>query len=179
MSVGLKTQFPSVRRPAWFWIGAGALSFGMAALVFTYSILTVQADTPLIRLSSTPAPGVPESTLTPAVIKPAKPLIPPQALKGVATWYGDVLEGHRTASGEPFEMLALTAAHKTLPFGTKVRVIDLNSRRSIVVRINDRGVLPGSHVIDLSYAAAKELHILRAGVVPVKLEVISMGPAQH
>ena len=101
--------------------------------------------------------------------------LPSDVLSGIATWYGAVLDGHRTASGERFDMLAMTAAHKTLPFGTIVRVVDLNTKRSVVVRINDRGELPGNHVIDLSYEAAKELQIVKVGVVPVSLEVISLG----
>jgi rare lipoprotein A len=109
-------------------------------------------------------------------VKPKVPLYrTSDALSGVATWYGDVLDGHLTASGERFDMFAMTAAHKTLPFGTLVRVVNLNTKRSVVVRINDRGVLPGNHVIDLSYEAAKELQIVKVGVVPVRLEVISLS----
>jgi rare lipoprotein A len=73
----------------------------------------------------------------------------------------------------------MTAAHKTLPFGTLVRVINTSTGKSVDVRINDRGQLPGDHVIDLSYGAAKHLEILRTGVATVKLEVLSMGPARH
>jgi rare lipoprotein A len=76
-------------------------------------------------------------------------------------------------------MFAMTAAHKTLPFGTLVRVTDKSTGNSVDVRINDRGVLPGDHVIDLSYEAAKNLGILRTGVVNVKLEVLAMGPSRH
>lgn len=110
--------------------------------------------------------------------KAVKPFIPFEALHGIATWYGSVLEGHYTASGERFDELAMTAAHKTLPFGTVLRVINLHTHRSIVVRVNDRGVLPGNHVIDLSYGAAKELNIVKSGIAPVKLEIISLGNPQ-
>jgi len=75
-------------------------------------------------------------------------------------------------------MFAMTAAHKTLPFGTMVRVVDLTTGNSVDVRINDRGVLPGDHVIDLSYEAARHLNILRVGVVNVRLEILSMGPSR-
>ena len=147
----------------------------MAALVFTHSTLTVQANAPLARPASALPPGTPPASLLPTV-KPQAPLaLPSDVLSGIATWYGAVLDGHRTASGERFDMLAMTAAHKTLPFGTIVRVVDLNTKRSVVVRINDRGELPGNHVIDLSYEAAKELQIVKVGVVPVSLEVISLG----
>jgi rare lipoprotein A len=100
-------------------------------------------------------------------------------LNGLATWYGEVLDGHRTASGERFDMFAMTAAHKTLPFGTLVRVVNTSTGRSVDVRITDRGELPGNHVIDLSYGAAQELNILKTGVATVKLEVLSLGHPQH
>ena len=76
-------------------------------------------------------------------------------------------------------MFAMTAAHKTLPFGTLVRVTNTGTGKSVDVRINDRGELPGDHVIDLSYGAAKHLEILRTGVANVKLEVLAMGPSRH
>ena len=98
-------------------------------------------------------------------------------LRGLASWYGSVLHGHKTASGETFQEAELTAAHRTLPFGTLVRVTDLRSLRSVVVRINDRGVLAPGRVIDLSSAAAEELGILRTGVANVKLEILER-PAQ-
>jgi len=99
-------------------------------------------------------------------------------LHGIASWYGAVRDGHRTASGERFDMNALTACHPTLPFGTLVKVTDLNTKKSVVVRINDRGTLSTGRVIDLSYAAAKELEITRSGLAPVALEVVSMGMAR-
>jgi rare lipoprotein A len=97
----------------------------------------------------------------------------------MATWYGSVLDGHHTASGERFDMFAMTAAHKTLPFGTLVRVVNVNTGRSVDVRINDRGVLPGDHVIDLSYGAAEQLHILKTGIANVKLEILSKGSSRQ
>ena len=72
-------------------------------------------------------------------------------------------------------MYAMTACHPTLPFGTLVRVVDQNTKRSVVVRINDRGVLDDGRVIDLSYAAAQELKITKAGLAPVAIEIISLG----
>ncbi len=93
-------------------------------------------------------------------------------LRGLASWYGDVWNGRTTASGETFDETKLTAAHKTLPLGTLVRVTDLRSRRTVVVKINDRGTLAPRRVIDLSSAAARELGILEEGLARVKLEVI-------
>jgi rare lipoprotein A len=151
----------------------------MAAVVFTDSTLTVQADAPLARPMATLPPPAPPASLMAEGRAEAKALIPADALRGMATWYGKMRQGHWTASGERFDMMAMTAAHKTLPFGTLLRVVDLKTHKSVVVRVNDRGVLPEDHVIDLSYAAAEELGILRAGVAPVRLEVISLGGARR
>jgi len=92
---------------------------------------------------------------------------------GMASWYGSVLHGHLTASGRRFNMYELTAAHRTLPFGSRVKVTDLRNHRSVVVTITDRGVLYPERVIDLSWGAAKELNMLKMGVDPVKLELIT------
>lgn len=89
---------------------------------------------------------------------------------GKASWYGTQHHGKRTASGEPFDQHALTAAHRTLPFGTRVKVTNLNNQRSVVVRINDRGPFRRGRVIDLSRAAAEQLDLIRTGVAPVRLE---------
>ncbi len=96
---------------------------------------------------------------------------------GIASWYGDVFKGRLTASGEIFDPQALTACHPTLPFGTLVRVINLRNRQSVVVRINDRGLLSPQGVIDLSTAAAEKINILHAGVAPVRLEIVHTDPA--
>jgi rare lipoprotein A len=92
---------------------------------------------------------------------------------GMASWYGSVLQGHLTASGRRFNMYELTAAHRTLPFGSKVKVTNLRNHRSVVVTITDRGVLYPERVIDLSWGAAKELNMVKMGVDPVKLELIT------
>ena len=92
---------------------------------------------------------------------------------GMASWYGSVLHGHKTASGEVFDKDKMTACHRTLPFGTLVRVVDVTSGKSVVVKINDRGVLNPDRIIDLSSAAAEDLGILRAGVAKVRLEILS------
>ena len=98
-------------------------------------------------------------------------------LRGIASWYGSVLHGHTTASGEIFDEAKMTACHRTLPFGTIVRVTDTSSQRSVVVRINDRGVLNADRVIDLSAGAAEKLGILRSGLASVRLEVLKARPA--
>jgi rare lipoprotein A len=89
--------------------------------------------------------------------------------RGKASWYGPGFQGKRTASGERFDMNQLTAAHRTLPFGTRVRVRNIKNGREVVVRINDRGPQIQSRIIDLSKAAAAELDLVRAGEAPVLL----------
>jgi rare lipoprotein A len=95
---------------------------------------------------------------------------------GLASYYADRYHGRPTASGESFDVNKLTAAHRTLAFGTKVRVTNLENGKSVVVRINDRGPFVQGRVIDLSPAAAQRIEMTTAGVVPVKLEVL--GGAQ-
>jgi rare lipoprotein A len=92
--------------------------------------------------------------------------------KGEASYYADAFHGRKTASGERFDMHGMTAAHRKLPFGTRVRVTNLNNGREVVVRINDRGPYAGGRVIDVSKAAARKLEMIGPGVVPVKVEVL-------
>ena len=87
-----------------------------------------------------------------------------------ASWYGWGFARRRTASGEPFNPMALTAAHKTLPLGSRVRVTNLKNGRSVVVRINDRGPYHGDRGIDVSKEAARQLRMVTQGVAKVKLE---------
>jgi rare lipoprotein A len=96
----------------------------------------------------------------------------PAAEIGVASFYAETFNGRRTASGERYDMQALTAAHPTLPFGSRVRVTNLHNGRSVVVRINDRGPHVENRVIDLSYAAARALRFIDAGTTKVRLEVV-------
>ncbi len=91
---------------------------------------------------------------------------------GKASWYGKRYHGRTTASGVRFDMNAMTAAHRTLPFGTRVRVTNLANRRSVVVTINDRGPFAGGRIIDLSRRAAEALGMVRAGVVRVRVHAI-------
>lgn len=91
---------------------------------------------------------------------------------GWASWYGGKFQGRKTASGERFNMNAMTAAHRTLPFGTKVRVINLSNKRSVVVRINDRGPFARDRIIDLSRRAARALGYVRKGRARVRIEAL-------
>ena len=99
----------------------------------------------------------------------------PDPQVGMASYYSRAHHGRRTASGEVFDMQAMTAAHRSLPFGTRVRVTNLSNGRHTVVRINDRGPFKGKRIIDLSYAAARELGAVGPGVVRVRLEVVGSG----
>lgn len=92
---------------------------------------------------------------------------------GEASYYGPELAGRPTASGETFNPARMTAAHRTLPFGSRVRVTNQRTGRSVVVRINDRGPFAKNRVIDLSLAAAREIGLARAGVAPVRLELLN------
>lgn len=91
---------------------------------------------------------------------------------GIASWYGPGFDGNLTANGETYDMQGVSAAHKTLPFGTVVRVIELDTRRSIVVRINDRGPFVEGRIIDLSKGAAEELGIVDKGITKVGLRIV-------
>jgi rare lipoprotein A len=92
--------------------------------------------------------------------------------RGQASWYGHPYHGRTTASGEVYDMNDLTAAHRTLPFGTRVEVTNLDNGRSVVVRINDRGPFKKGRIIDLSRSAARKLDMIEAGVVPVRVVLL-------
>ena len=97
---------------------------------------------------------------------------PADSTVGVASYYARAHEGRRTASGELFDMQAMTAAHRTLPFGTRVRVINLENGRQVVVRINDRGPFRKGRIIDVSYAAARVLGLIGPGTARVRVELL-------
>lgn len=125
----------------------------------------------LASLAPAKSPRLETGALSPAPVPAGRPSItgPSHTLSGLASYYW---QAQQTASGEMFDKRAMTAAHKTLPLGTRVRVTDLVSGRSVIVRINDRGPFKPGRIIDISEAAAEQLGMTRAGVVPVKLEVV-------
>ena len=96
--------------------------------------------------------------------------------EGMASYYADEFHGRKTSNGETFDMEGLTAAHRSLPFNTTVRVTNLDNGRSVTVRINDRGPFVEGRVIDLSKAGAKAIGMIGTGTAPVRLEVIEFGP---
>jgi len=91
---------------------------------------------------------------------------------GIASWYGDFFHGRKTANGERFNKYALTAAHKNLPFNTKVKVTNLHNNKSVIVRINDRGPFIDGRIIDLSMNAAEKIGMKNSGIEKVKIEIL-------
>jgi rare lipoprotein A len=148
-----------VRRRGSFW----ALP---AALLAAYLGLVVAHPDPAAEATVVPA--------RPADIVGFARELPGEAVQGMASWYGAELHGLPTASGEPFDMNALTAAHRTLPLGSHARVVNLENGRSVVVRITDRGPHARRRVIDLSYGAAREIGMVPAGSAQV--EVVPLAP---
>ena len=107
------------------------------------------------------------------------PPVPDRRIQyGLASWYGRERQGQRTASGELYDSTQLTAAHRTLPFGTRVRVTNLDTGRSVVVRVNDRGPFAYGRLIDVSRAAARELGVFGAGLFTVRLEILEDAAAE-
>lgn len=108
--------------------------------------------------------------------EPTAPAPTPRRFKlagtGEASWYGPGFFGNRTANGEVFRPGTMTAAHRTLPFGTKVKVTNLWNGRSAIVRINDRGPFHGNRIIDLAHGAAQRLGLVSSGIAQVRLEVV-------
>jgi len=133
---------------------------GLAAVALVFSILAVSA------CGTAPKP-------TPAPVPTPPAPRPVTTLRGLATFYGDEQHGGPTASGERFNKNLMTAAHRTLPMGTRVRVTNTRNGRAVVVRINDRGPYGNNRrIIDVSEAAARRLGMIEAGVVPVVVEVL-------
>ncbi len=99
----------------------------------------------------------------------------PTFVDGVASYYGKEHHGKKTANGEIFDMYKLTAAHRSLPFGSQVKVTNLSNQRSVIVRINDRGPYYQGRIIDLSLAAAERLEMVKSGITKVKLEVLDVN----
>ncbi|HWA93581.1 MAG TPA: septal ring lytic transglycosylase RlpA family protein [Terracidiphilus sp.] len=148
-----------------FWMVIGSTCVALAGMLLTVPMRTVQADA---LLSQPVATSSSATSTTPVAVSPT----PTFTERGVASWYGSAFNGRLTASGERFNMHALTACHPTLPFGTRVKVTNLKNHRSVVVRINDRGYLYPDRIIDLSYGAAQKLHMTESGLADVVLKVL-------
>ena len=155
---------------------SSVLSVGCAAKRPTASHPPPRAASPPVAAESTAESSKSGATRSPVPAKHAK--APPAPLPagytedGNASWYGKPFDGRRASNGEIYDMYKLTAAHRTLPFDTMVRVTNLNNGRSSTVRITDRGPFVEGRIIDLSLAAAREIESVGPGVVPVRLEVL-------
>lgn len=125
-------------------------------------------------LSHAQSASAPVGASAPAAAAPA-PAATAESSDGKVAFYGRKFAGRKTASGERFNPNALTMAHKTLPFGTLVRVTNPKNQRSVVVRVTDRGPTTPDRVGDLSLAAANKLHMVKSGVIEAKLEVVGKG----
>ncbi len=161
--------------------GAAALLFSGVAFPGTALAGTAAASRADGNASGGLAIREQQSGTQPAIQPQLRPSLPPVVIasatpakvaQGTASWYGPGFYGNRTASGEVLRPGTLTAAHRSLPFGTRVRVTNLHNGRSAVVRINDRGPFHGSRVIDLAHGAASELGVTASGLAPVRLEVL-------
>ena len=155
----------------------------------------------VLALLGAAAPALSQSTPAPAAATPAAPAVAPAAAPAAApapapvaapaavpagasvetgriAWYGKKFAGRKTASGEAFNPEALTMAHKTLPFGTRVKVTNLKNKKSVTVRVNDRGPTQADRVGDVSLAAARALGMVNSGVVDAELQVVSTPAAK-
>jgi len=142
--------------------------------------LLVALATTAVAVSGVSAQTSPAPAAAPPAISAAAPAVQAAASveSGKIAWYGRKFAGRRTASGESFDPDALTMAHKTLPFGTRVKVTNLTNKKSVTLRVNDRGPTQADRVGDVSLAAARQLGMLRSGVVDAEIEVIATAPAK-
>jgi rare lipoprotein A len=138
-----------------------SIAHGVAAVLLVVSLGAAQGPN-----SSESRSNVPQKSKV-TVKKQAKPY-----QVGTASWYGDYFQGKPTASGEPYDMYDLTAAHPTLPLGTYVRVTNLRNGRAVVVRVNDRGPVVPGRIIDVSYNTARVLAFKAQGLQQVRLDVV-------
>jgi rare lipoprotein A len=154
--------------------GRARTAFTLAAMVVLSAFATDNAIPATVRAAEA-VPVMHEVTTSEIVttVRMPKATVLTRIKSGLASWYGDVWQGRRTASGRIFDMNELTAAHKTLPFGSKVKVTDLRNQRSVIVTITDRGAFFPGRVIDLSLAAARQLRMVNTGVDPVRLELLT------
>ncbi len=129
------------------------------------ALLLLSACTPSKPPSPAPAPA-PRVSTPPAV---------PLSQQGIASWYGPGFHGKKTTSGTVYDQYGMTAAHQTLPLGSSVRVTNLTNGKSVTVLVNDRGPFVKGRIIDLSYAAAQAVDMIRPGTAPVVVEVMDTG----
>ncbi len=144
-------------------------NFAVVLCVFFGFFLLGCASTPRFTKSRTDEPS----------ISSTKDIQPPpnakQSYEGIASYYATDFHGKKTANGETFDMHKFTAAHRSFPFGTKVKVTNLENGKSVIVRVNDRGPFKLERIMDLSYGAAEALDMIATGTAKVKLDVVEWG----
>ena len=182
MVIKTKSRNTSIKTPLGICILAGAATGTLVAMITAVNTPAVHADAdatkPAAIVSPAPQAAMPAPAFlaakTPAPETESKKRL--QIIRGLASWYGGVFNGRKTASGERYNMRELTACQPSLPFGSMVRVINRSNKRSVVVRINDRGDLTDEgRVIDLSWAAAEKLAMTHSGLAKVDVEVLALG----
>ena len=164
------------KESAYLWLLAAACGLALAAPLIIFPLNSVRADAIMQqqRAAAAAPPVAPVKAPTPVLVedKSTERRMPANLLRGVASWYGGVFNGRKTASGETYNMYAMTACHPTLPFGTKIKVTNRENHKSVVVRVTDRGLLYNGRMLDLSYAAAQKLDMVRPGVARVSIHVL-------
>jgi rare lipoprotein A len=181
-----KLRNMSTKTPLEIWLLAGAATGLLVAMVSTVTSPTVHADAENTKLPGSATAGTAVGGPTPAFANANDAALQSLSknkkriglIRGLASWYGGVFNGRKTASGEKYDMHAMTACQPDLPFGSVVRVINRRNKRSVVVRINDRGdLVDDRRVIDLSWAAAQRLAMTERGLAKVDVEILSLGGA--
>lgn len=178
MVIRRKTRNRILNNSFRLWLLGVISSIALVAVVVSLSTRTVHADARLSQPVATTMTGAPPvAEPTPDSLRAEQTAIKRgDRLHGIASWYGGIFHGRKTASGEPFDKFAMTACHPTLPFGSIVRVVNQANKRSVVVKINDRGdLVEEGRIIDLSQAAAQRLAMTKPGLAKVELQVISLG----
>jgi rare lipoprotein A len=132
----------------------------------------------IVGLGAAQGPNISEATAAPVSSKQTNPEVRKQVKTkpyqvGTASWYGQIFDGKPTASGEPYDMYDMTAAHLKLPMGSYVRVTNLRNGRAVIVRVNDRGPIVPGRIIDLSYGAAQALEFRQRGLQRVRLDLVN------
>jgi rare lipoprotein A len=165
----------SDRRPWLLAMCSGLLLFHSCALLQRPSDIAAPTETPVQPAAPKPSVGgqpAPSKPVQPPVrTSPATPAKLPQT--GEASWYGAQHQGKQTASGTIYDQARLTAAHQSLPFGSKIKVTNLANGKSVEIEITDRGPFAGNRIIDLSQAAARALEMIESGTATVRLELPS------
>lgn len=165
---------PCVRLLAVFVVSFVAQSCTSLATVSRANIPYAEPDRIVVQTAPNSEARVQNVNVSTAAPKPASK----HALRGAASWYGPGFHGKKTASGEIYDQTKLTAAHKTLPLGSKARVTNLENGSTIEVQINDRGPFIEGRIIDLSRAAAWALGFVEAGIAPVRVEIVESSSWQ-